>query len=606
MRLAAAAEIDSLIRAAPTQLGSADVLVLLDRVQVSYDAGNNRTVERHCLVKVLTAQGGQSYRQVSVAFDAAAEKCELLLAQLHAPGGGTTAIGTSLPIQFGDFPDGSVLEYRYRLSPRKKGRTAAFSGRELLLGYEPVWRKEFSVSFPRGTEFHWACPQPLTPDPWFLSPDLHVDTAGKFVRFVWTARQESALVREPGEPGIERRAPAITYTSYPTWREVAEGFRRRWAPPLSQTTELRQKAHELALGKTRSDALRDIFLFVSRNIRTTAAEYDAFTRAPQPAARVLALGQGDYRDKACLLAALLSAEGITAYPLPIRSDGMPVSKEAPAPEAFDRIIVMALLDNNPGYFDPCADRQPYGRLPEDEQGAEGLVLDPKNYRFVALPTESFDRNLAQVNCDVLVRRDGLVVGNVRAKLSGCYDVWARETLAAGRQPSTADREFATRLLARDKATSVVIDSLSISDLADITKPVEMSFRYTVFPLTTDPRSRTSVLLPAPALYLDPLFTLVGADARRTNLSVRPWRSCRFNCVVRMESGVSAGLLPPTWFRENPGIRATRWWEEKPGGIEFKTEFLLKKTDLTPDDYRLVKTVADEFRAPGLRELRVSW
>ena len=425
---------------------------------------------------------------------------------------------------------------------------------------------------------------------------------GKSVRFLWTARQESALVREPGEPGLERRVPAIIYSSYPTWREVAEGFRKRWAPAISQTTQLRQKAHQLALGKSRSEALREIFRFVSEKIQTVPAESGAVNRRPQPAAQVLKQGRGDCRDKACLLAALLNAEGITAYPLPIRSGGMPVSKEVPAPEAFDRIIVMAFLDNNPGYFDPCAGLQPYGRLPETEQGAEGLVLDPKNYRFVTLPVESYDRNLAQVLGDVTVRRDGLVTGNIRAKLTGSYDAWVRETLAA---VPTAGSQFAAALLALDNPTSVVIDSLSISDLTDITKPVELSFRYTVFPSSLPPSLSSSLLLPTPALFLDPLFALSGSDTRRTNLLLRPWRICRFTCLVHLENGVSASSLAPTWFKETPSIRATRWWEKKPAGIEFKTEFMLKKTDLNPEDYKQVKAVADEFRAPGMRELRLS-
>ena len=96
---------------------------------------------------------------------------------------------------------------------------------------------------------------------------------------------------------------------------------------------------------------------------------------------------------------------------------------------------MAVPDNNPVYFDPCAGLQPYGRLPEAEQGAEGLVLDPKNYRFVTVPTESYDRNPAQVTGDITVRRDGLVVGTIKAKLFGCYDAWVRETLASGHRPT---------------------------------------------------------------------------------------------------------------------------------------------------------------------------
>ena len=76
-------------------------------------------------------------------------------------------------------------------------------------------------------------------------------------------------------------------------------------------------------------------------------------------------------------------------------------------------------------------------------------------------------------------------------------------------------------------------------------------------------------------------------------------------MVHLENGVSASSLAPTWFKESPSIRSTRWWEKKPAGIEFKTEFMLKKPDLSPEDYKQVKAVADEFRAPAMRELKLS-
>jgi len=622
--LPAASEIDSLVRFAPADVPGADAVVLLDRVQVTIDGRNNPTVDRLCLVKILTEQGRQDAQSVVVPFDPETEKREVLLAKVHSPDGSILP-ATTQPggIRFPDFPLGSALEYRVKLSPRKPVRRAAFSGAEPVGGYQPVLNQELAVTFPKGREFHWARSVPIDPEPEPLIPEQQarspkIDTLGKLIRYAWTFRQPQALPREPGEPALERRVSRILFSSYPTWREVAQTLRAEWSSALTPTTELKQRAHQLGQDKSRPEALRAIFRYVSEEIRTVPADFNIARHKPIATGQVLKQGAGNLLDKACLLTALLNAEGYNAFLLPIRTNGLTVIKEVPAPEAFDRVVVLAFLDNNPGYFEPSTGRQPYGRLPEFDQGAEGLVLDPQNYRFVTIPVEEYDRNLAQVTGDVFLKRDGSATGTLAAKLTGYYDVRIRELLSSARpaQPpmSVQLAELASRLVtgapatdagSKDVSPIVRIDSVSTSDVSDILKPVELFIGYTILPLFPRPGSQSSVLLPVPALALDSLFDLARTETRRTNLVVPPWRICRFTCLVHLENGMTANSLDPTWFKETPAIRATRRWEAKPTGIEFRSEFMLKKTDLNPDDYRQVKAVAYEFRRPEMRQLQFS-
>jgi hypothetical protein len=613
--------------------------VLLDRVQVLIDAGNNRTTERHCLVKVLNEQGRKQSQEVVTAFDQRQEKIEVLLAQVHYPDGRTVTVdrsriseapvvtekeyaaARSTTIRFPDCPDGSVLEYKLRVSPRKPGRAQSFSGLELMGGYLPILNKELAVSFPRGREFHWAQTVPPDPDttiayrlpPTAYRQDPRIDTLRKTIRYVWTARQDSALAREPAEPVLARRVTQVVYSSYPTWREVAETFRRQYAAALVPSVELKQRAHELAMGKPKSEAMRDIYRFVNGQIRTVALDFGASGPSPQfavPAPQVLKQGYGTQQDKACLLVSLLNAEGLNAYLLPVRTSGVPVIKDVPAPEVFDDILVVAFPDNNPAYLDPCSESQPYGRLPESVQGSEGLVLDQKNYRFVVLPVSEFDQNVAQVSGDITLQRDGSAVGTMTLKLTGCYDAQARRLFSPDpRPPPTAYRlpptAFAARLLAfPDTGRQPPFAVTAVSETAGIAGPVVVSVSFTLAPSLSGSLT-PSFVLPAPELALETLFALTRAASRRTNLVIPPWRICRFICMVRPGDGVRVTQPGPTWIRENPCVRATCTWKPGSEGIEFRSEFLLKKTDLHPDDFQRLKAVADEFRKPGLRELRIS-
>jgi len=608
--------IDSLIKAAPRSLGTADAVVLLDRVQVAIDAGNNRTTERHCLVKVLNERGRED---VVASFDQAQDKLEVLQAQVHYPDGRVVpvdrsrikeapvvtekeyAAARSITIRFPDCPDGSVLDYRLRISPRKPGRNQSFSGLELMGGYWPILDKELTVSFPKGRSFHWVQSVPTDPDSPFVvrSPLLpRVDSLARTIRFTWIFSQDSALAREPAEPVLARRVPQIIYSTYATWRDVAETFRRQCALALVPSVELKQKAHELAMGKPKSEAMRDIYLLVNRQIRTVALDLGTVVSQPHPAPQVLKQGYGSQQDKACLLVSLLNAEGLNAYLLPVRTRGVPVIKDVPASEAFDDPLVVAFPDNNPAYLDPSNEFQPYGRLSESVQGADGLVLDQKNYRFVVLPKGDFDQNVAQVSGDITLRHDGSAAGTMTLKLTGGYDHEARAQFSLG---ADARSEFAARLLSfPDSGSQPRFAVTAVSETAGTAGPVVVSVSF-VMPSTP----AGTFVLPAPELALETLFALTRAQGRRTNLDIPPWRICRFICMVRPGDGVR--ITPPgqTWMKENPCVRATCTWKPGPEGIEFWSEFLLKKTDLHPDEFQRVKAVAEEFRKPARRELRVS-
>ena len=166
-----AGEVDSLIRAAPAGIPGADALVLLDRVQVSFDAGSSRTLERHFLVKVFTAQGRKDLQQMSVPFDPAAEKCEVRLAQVYTPDGKTTTVGTSLPIRFGDVPNGSVLEIRSGSARVRKGEARHSQALNRSAGICRSGARNSRSAFPkaRNSTGPAPSPRPLTPNPCFLT-----------------------------------------------------------------------------------------------------------------------------------------------------------------------------------------------------------------------------------------------------------------------------------------------------------------------------------------------------------------------------------------------------------------------------------------------------
>jgi hypothetical protein len=226
-------------------------------------------------------------------------------------------------------------------------------------------------------------------------------------------------------------------------------------------------------------------------------------------------------------------------------------------------------------------------LPESEQGCEAFVLDPKNYRFIVLPEEEFDQDIALLTGDIALAGNGSLSGVFSGKLSGYYDAQFREHV--WQQGSSVAQDLCARLVADNPQSTVPM------------KPVQFSFHFV---RQSSIVNRQSVLVPQPSFALDTIFALTRPAVRRTSLVSYPWRALHYVCLIHRSEGQQLPGLPPTWFRENRCVRALISWRAKPDGIEFMSEFMLKKPKLSPEEYQLVKSVAGEFLKPELRELKL--
>src|SRR5207237_10103180 len=91
---------------------------------------------------------------------------------------------------------------------------------------------------------------------------------------------------------------------------------REWMRP-----ELRAKAQDLVRNsRTQHDTLAALYDFVSKEYRYVSLSFGVGRYQPHAATEVLANGYGDCKDKHTLLASLLAAVGLLAFPARIASD----------------------------------------------------------------------------------------------------------------------------------------------------------------------------------------------------------------------------------------------------------------------------------------------
>jgi transglutaminase-like putative cysteine protease len=609
-----AAEIDDLIRSAPgaDKYPEAGALVLLDRTSVTIDASNNAVTERYLVVKILADRGKEDYGDIHQRYNKDAQRCDVLVARTHRPDGSIVepekkAIAdVSAPevwsapaytnamhkvISFPALEPNAVIELRLRVSPTKSGKDEALSGTALFGTYDPVLKREFILTLPAKTPLHYG---------WTgAGPEPVCETVGPNVGLTWSMDNLPQVFREPGRAPLERLVPRLWYSSYRDWNQVGKYLWQPFAKGLVSTPELVAKAQELAKDKPKPDALRDIYLYVTRKFQNVYLDYGQVGYEPHKAADVVEQKYGDCRDKTCLLITLLRAAGIKAAPVVLGTDWVQSAPSVPSPDAYDWMVCRANDGARDVFLDPFGEYLPYGSLAPSEQPAEAMVLDSTGFAQVSIPAGLPENNRAEVTATYRLDTLGNLTGTAEASCIGYYDYVLRRDW---RDATPVERKQAFDELAGSIKTGATADSFWTSDLSDLTRGAEIGFRFTAERYASRQADRLYFRVPAPELVFEPVMGQTQARQRHTLLMTRPPRTNDFHCTIAKPAGMKFQKPPMPWAVDNPCCRANVTWTEEQDSLRFNAEFTVLKPEVTPEEYPQLKQAADEFHKPELWEV----
>ena len=138
--------------------------------------------------------------------------------------------------------------------------------------------------------------------------------------------------------------------------------------------EVRAKAAELTKGAADEDAkIRAIYNYVSTQYRYIGIAFGLGRFQPHSATEVLSNQYGDCKDKHTLLAALLQAAGITAYPALISSSHK-VDLDVPSISQFDHVITVVPRGANYLWLDTTSELAPLAYLLPQLRDKQALVI----------------------------------------------------------------------------------------------------------------------------------------------------------------------------------------------------------------------------------------
>ena len=433
--------------------------------------------------KILKRAALSAMKEATITYSQSAQKLEVLEAYTIKPGGrridapssnfqvetqsGRQSAGpaysdnVSTTVVFPDVEVGDIVGLKYRLTttqplyPRRLSLAEDFSldgayDDVRVLIDEPVSMKSRHVvrgmtesvathGDRRQLSLHWSHPVPERSE-----------------------RTNWSVIDPEGSPGFE-------YSTFLSWAEVGTSYGLRAYPKASVTPRIRELADKITAGETnpRRQAIA-LYEWVARTITYAGNCVGIGAVVPRDLAVVLDNRQGDCKDHATLLQALLAARGIESQQALVNAGSVYTLAALPLAQQVNHVInYVPSLDV---FLDSTSDATPFGMLPSSDQGKPVLMA---NGAATPARTPGIARDAD--------RQDVVTTGVVHD--DGSIDAVVKVTLAG--QPAVAMRE-AFRRASRDESERYVKQALKgmgfegegTIDYPD-PQPLEATFWYEV-------------------------------------------------------------------------------------------------------------------------------
>jgi hypothetical protein len=276
-----------------------------------------------------------------------------------------------------------------------------------------------------------------------------------------------------GKMVVHYSSPGMAVKTGDTWQSIGEWYQMLAKDRILASPEIAAKATALTAGKTdfydRSEAVAE---FVQQKVRYFVVEMGIGGWQPHPAADIFRNGYGDCKDKATLLAAMLSSVGIHSTLVLVDTHRNVIDPEAPSmfgnhmiaaieiPKGYEspklKSVVTAKTGKRYLIFDPTWEKTAFGQLEHNLQGGYGVLVEGSDSQLIQFPVLDPTLNTIHRSANFELQADGSIKGSVTEKRFGDLSEHRRRLYTTGDKKE--QDEFLDHVLQQD------FSSFSISDI----------------------------------------------------------------------------------------------------------------------------------------------
>ena len=266
----------------------------------------------------------------------------------------------------------------------------------------------------------------------------------------------------------------VQVTSFRSWEEMGKWFAALDSDRDVASPEIKARVEQLTRGLTSDDKkIAAIYDYVATQYRYIAVSFGIGRYQPHTAAEVFSYGYGDCKDKHTLLATMLKAAGIEAYPALV-SAYRTIDEKLPSPQQFDHMITYVPRPGGALWLDSTTEVAPAGSLLPLLRGKPALVIRPGAIALERTPTSLPARVHESFEGSATLASDGKLHATVAWERSGDKGIQLRSVFRAIPQ----DRwDEVVQQLSYLSGFAGKITEPSLSAIEEIETPLKYTYSY---------------------------------------------------------------------------------------------------------------------------------
>ncbi len=314
-----------------------------------------------------------------------------------------------------------------------------------------------------------------------------------------TKEEEEAEARKKKNKADEPEPPQVQMSTFQSWDEVGRWYAGLERDRIVPNEKIRAQAEALVQGLTSDrEKIEALYNFVARNFRYVSLSLGQGRYQPHLAADVLANQYGDCKDKHTLLAAMLNATGLRAFPA-LMNSYRKIDPEMPSPGQFDHVISAIPVGSDTLWADTTAEVAPFQLLMPTLRDKKALLIPATGpARLETTPPEPPFLSTEILEIEGQVNDLGKLTGLSRLVVRGDGEMFFRTMFR--RTPKSEWKELGD-YLSRLGAVPGEVKEIRASDPAATEKPFEVEYEFTNDEFLDWSSKKAKLLLPIPSLHL---------------------------------------------------------------------------------------------------------
>ncbi len=269
--------------------------------------------------------------------------------------------------------------------------------------------------------------------------------------------------------------PSIQVTTFSNWQQVGAWYQSLQQDALVVTPAIQARADALTRGlASPEDKLRAIFNDVALHIHYVGLNFGIGRYQPHAADDVLSNEYGDCKDKHTLLATLLKAAGIQAWPVLISSSRQ-LDPATPSPAQFDHVITLVPIDGKLLWMDSTEEVAPIGSLMATLRDKQALAIPPdKPADLERTPADLPFPQTANFQVSGKLSDQGLFTGHFVQTYHGDVEMVLR---AAFRSVPQSQWKLLVQQFSNATGFGGEVQTPDVSPIEQIGQPLQFSYDY---------------------------------------------------------------------------------------------------------------------------------